>query len=1333
MTTKSKAKMKRVSGISTFDVYISNLPKGENDSIEKKISKMFTKFGETKALFIKENNQGKYAIVKYMCEEDAEKAINECNGILLDGTPLLCKRMVEKRPNKPSGGGVAGAPAGIKDNLANKFQRGPDIVPAIELASSSSPGPPELEHAMITHVETPTLLWAQVLNDSKVEEQSQITVRLAEVCPTACAVQGSIDMNKIYGCKFSEDGLWYRCQVKSKHNSDKMKVQYIDFGNCEEVNPKDLVELPDDLTTPKPCAIKIVLHNIRYNIAKEKEAIAYVREQTENQYIDIQSRFRLPDGSGHFVDVYVNGLHLNQDLVDKDFAVQKMLNKAMLPRGGGDASTRPPFPSGESVGAGVLGSLPTNSGFGGPGIGPLGSGSRQVVGEPGKIRVTIGGGPGISSSFSDQPFLKPDQSISDIKQDLKVKARNLEKITKERDIACAELNSLKGKIKNMQSEFSRLQASNITALIHRAADMAEKVRKIRSQFSHDQPSPVEEAIKLACSTDKLQDSSIPSLSAVMTTLKNYRAQQSEICQLTDAKPSQEMLESRNVTRKLLYKQLTSCIQEMEQMPITERVQSISQTLDKLNCQYDAYFSMSIQETPDLPSLLAQYDNFKTQRKEDFRNARLQTDQQEAIVGTALQNIREQMSVTSDGHRDASDLDLSCQLRQYCQCLQHEVTVTNIEGSQDASFIASLVQTVYRELKSEVLCANNFLRMHSEFSALHSSIEGWLDNTPTMDKLMACRQTLKVLRSKLRHRLADKHDAEENDDKQLHEIEKDVISIQREIHESLIAEDKEMSELAKLVDSHFPELLLQHPDCGIDIYLTYNGLIKPSHEVDHFDLKPVPAANGGLFYSMFAGNCVIIMECLLSDGHHMGREEFLAQLTTYNSISHPALLHPVTVFFDKNNRHAYLQFEKDGDILANYVEHARLTKMDVYQVVKSVVEGLKMLHEKKVLHGEVHPHNIILRPDGTAGLLPPDLSCCPLDRAKNKYAAPNGIEFIDPAVQSLPANSEPNGSVDIFSVGVLTLWLCCPTTRVRCKPDGSIDVSQLSLDQWASGLVKTLTAHVPQLRPSAEMLLQTNYFLQPPYHNDQLVSIPSSSACMLPPAHSQAAIGHTSVITPPDLQRPPPPLPSQVLHHVASTRSTFSREASPSFCHDHKNASLPPCTIPDAFASSDSSCSQIPPLSFPAMSNHRQFPPPLPGSGRIISDIFMPGSQGLCEGHTAGGFKDTSFQNPDRWNEPEQGGWGDNCYQERASPSLDHGDLEVAGITDATQGHFEIGTFSLEDICDAPGGGEAIKGRKITRESSDERNQPIENGADSVVDEEQDEWNSLAETIESESA
>lgn len=62
-------------------------------------------------------------------------------------------------------------------------------------------------------------------------------------------------------------------------------------------------------------------------------------------------------------------------------------------------------------------------------------------------------GPGISSSFSDQPFLKPDQSISDIKQDLKVKARNLEKITKERDIACAELNSLKGKIKVIYPNF----------------------------------------------------------------------------------------------------------------------------------------------------------------------------------------------------------------------------------------------------------------------------------------------------------------------------------------------------------------------------------------------------------------------------------------------------------------------------------------------------------------------------------------------------------------------------------------------------------------------------------------------------------------------------------------------------------------------------------------------------------------------------------------------------------------------------------------------------------------------------------------------------------------
>ena len=83
-----------------------------------------------------------------------------------------------------------------------------------------------------------------------------------------------------------------------------------------------------------------------------------------------------------------------------------------------------------------------------------------------------------------------------------------------------------------------------------------------------------------------------------------------------------------------------------------------------------------------------------------------------------------------------------------------------EASADGSFIASLVQTVHRDLKAEILCVNDFIRLESEFRHMQAGIEAWLDRKPSVEKLVENRQVLRSLKSKLRHKLADKHDAEE---------------------------------------------------------------------------------------------------------------------------------------------------------------------------------------------------------------------------------------------------------------------------------------------------------------------------------------------------------------------------------------------------------------------------------------------------------------------------------------------------------------------------------------------------------------------------------------------
>ena len=53
------------------------------------------------------------------------------------------------------------------------------------------------------------------------------------------------------------------------------------------------------------------------------QALQYLNEITNDQVLTINPTFRLPDGTGLFAQIFVNGLHLNQDLIEKGYAMTK--------------------------------------------------------------------------------------------------------------------------------------------------------------------------------------------------------------------------------------------------------------------------------------------------------------------------------------------------------------------------------------------------------------------------------------------------------------------------------------------------------------------------------------------------------------------------------------------------------------------------------------------------------------------------------------------------------------------------------------------------------------------------------------------------------------------------------------------------------------------------------------------------------------------------------------------------------------------------------------------------------------------------------------------------
>ena len=72
----------------------------------------------------------------------------------------------------------------------------------------------------------------------------------------------------------------------------------------------------------------------------------------------------------------------------------------------------------------------------------------------------------------------------------------------------------------------------------------------------------------------------------------------------------------------------------------------------------------------------------------------------------------------------------------------------------------MLQALEKDLQIEISSIENVQKLAADFSQLKREIEPWLETRPNVDELLDMRKTLRSLRSKLRHRLADKEDVEE---------------------------------------------------------------------------------------------------------------------------------------------------------------------------------------------------------------------------------------------------------------------------------------------------------------------------------------------------------------------------------------------------------------------------------------------------------------------------------------------------------------------------------------------------------------------------------------------
>uniref|UniRef100_A0A8C2A723 Tudor domain-containing protein 1 n=1 Tax=Cyprinus carpio TaxID=7962 RepID=A0A8C2A723_CYPCA len=142
--------------------------------------------------------------------------------------------------------------------------------------------------AVVTHLQSPSEILCQKLENTSVIQQLQVNLR--EHCSNTPASENFRPAPGTVCCSlFSEDNQWYRAKVLAYSSEDRVCVGYIDFGNSEEVELNRLRPISKELLALATQAIPCSLAGIKCPTGTwSEEAILMVKRLVCNRFIRVE-------------------------------------------------------------------------------------------------------------------------------------------------------------------------------------------------------------------------------------------------------------------------------------------------------------------------------------------------------------------------------------------------------------------------------------------------------------------------------------------------------------------------------------------------------------------------------------------------------------------------------------------------------------------------------------------------------------------------------------------------------------------------------------------------------------------------------------------------------------------------------------------------------------------------------------------------------------------------------------------------------------------------------------------------------------------------------------
>ncbi|KAJ6666584.1 hypothetical protein lerEdw1_020307 [Lerista edwardsae] len=899
----------------------------------------------------------------------------------------------------------------------------------------------KVEMVIGCHIEDAITFWAQ--NTNRQADIVKISRALIEICPNASPVFGLPDLTKC-------------------------RVLYIDYGNSEILNRSEIVEIPADLQFPS-VAKKYKLWGLQIppdqDFNQFDQGMKFLNSLVYEKEIKARYKTTFQDGTV-VVQAESSLLDIGEEIVKKGFAercnspiknnncgmqldpslyqsrTSKPTTASWLSRNSPSASNRVREGLDDQMLMNVKSEATNRVSF----I------NREKVLTSDFRRVS---NISLEKIKHDQKTIEEKEKLKEENEAFRGENQNLlnrceELELKVKKLTC-DMEKEKQASKRKLEYFERLLPTYIGTTVEGLAAKFEKLKEARyrvhtsksARFGED----LSEAVKVITSGCLVAPCSLEKLER---TWAEYYSAQEEIRSCRSVAEVQSLILQRNEVQKQFYSAVEKFIIEVEDLPLSERLE----TLQKLQRSLEATYGHvgQVYQAENSEEVFETFFEWKNAKQEEFNHARNATDASLQNLVKCFRGIIKFFDMTLEPHLKFEDVidNVDKVLKKAELDISQELNICLIELDEaDKKIMLKVHNEVMVKIHQEQHLLDTVFLKYLDSVEFKKQIVEWLDTSPNVDNLLMIKKRLKNMKAQLRWKLVEKRNLEESDDyseSEMQKIKEEITRLRNAIFQEIYQEQEEYEKITHLVQKWFPELPLLHPEAGILKYINSEGLLSVSLDRDLLEAEP------------------------------------MKELST----KHPLLCSKVQgqEVLLKSDPVAYLMVPYyAGASLGALQTNAPLTQEETMKVMKGVARGLCTLHGAEIVHGSLHENNVfaVNRERGIVGDF--DFTKSEGQRASVNSVALNGLLSL--TAPEVKKGQPLSAASDMYAYGCLLYWLLIGSQKFKVDEDGVPQIDGLNMDDKVKSLLLNLLCWNNRL--TAKQVLNDDCFLLP-----EVIPIPSEN-------------------------------------------------------------------------------------------------------------------------------------------------------------------------------------------------------------------------------------------------